>query len=308
MNSAFWWSDWSLENGRVAVKSTGHHLPLGGSLVFVCLRWLLFFACIQIWRLRTIGKPGIRVAFYPNSPRPWYFVWACLRLRGARFTKAAEEADLVCFFEDQTTASWQKKIEAQATLNQECRDVSKSRVGDIFERVFGYSIAVDPISHAGDLVEKSEKNGAHDGRVVAGPCKRRFGFAYQRLVDNRFAGDLVRDYRCLVVGPQIPVVFVKERKLETRFSNQNSSVTTAAPETLFSASETERLVVFAREIGLEWGAIDVLRDRKNGRLYIVDVNKTNIDPPSALGLFEKLGVTSRVADALDQFLVLKLQG
>ena len=53
-------------------------------------------------------------------------------------------------------------------------------------------------------------------------------------------------------------------------------------------------------MSLDWGALDVLRDRNDGRIYVVDVNKTNIDPPIALPLCDKLSATKRVARMLRQ--------
>ncbi len=58
----------------------------------------------------------------------------------------------------------------------------------------------------------------------------------------------------------------------------------ADPLTYFSAAELAQISEFARLIGLEWGGVDVLRDRTDGRLPIVDANKTDMGPPIALQL------------------------
>lgn len=52
-----------------------------------------------------------------------------------------------------------------------------------------------------------------------------------------------------------------------------------------------------RSIGLDWGGVDVLRDRSSGRIYIVDANKTDMGPPVALKLGAKLRATRRMAQA-----------
>jgi hypothetical protein len=48
---------------------------------------------------------------------------------------------------------------------------------------------------------------------------------------------------------------------------------------------------------LDWGGLDVLRDRTDGRLYVVDVNKTDMGPPIAMKLRDKITVTRRLAAA-----------
>ena len=50
-------------------------------------------------------------------------------------------------------------------------DISKTRVDEAFSKVFGYSPMVDPRTHAGPLVRKSERNGAHDGEIIIGPVE-----------------------------------------------------------------------------------------------------------------------------------------
>jgi hypothetical protein len=43
---------------------------------------------------------------------------------------------------------------------------------------------------------------------------------------------------------------------------------------VFSRQEQRQIASFCREIGLDFGCIDVMRDVTDGRIYIVDVNKT----------------------------------
>ena len=38
---------------------------------------------------------------------------------------------------------------------------------------------------------------------------------------------------------------------------------------------------------LDWGGMDVLRDKGDGRIYVVDVNKTDMGPPIALSIADK---------------------
>ena len=53
---------------------------------------------------------------------------------------------------------------------------------------------------------------------------------------------------------------------------------------------------------LDWGGLDVLRDRKSGALYVVDVNKTDMGPPIALPMKDKMRAVRTLAAALRAFL------
>ena len=48
---------------------------------------------------------------------------------------------------------------------------------------------------------------------------------------------------------------------------------------------------------MDWGGVDVLRDRATGKIFIVDANKTDMGPPIALQLGHKLKATRRMAKA-----------
>jgi hypothetical protein len=55
-------------------------------------------------------------------------------------------------------------------------------------------------------------------------------------------------------------------------------------------------------MGLDWGGLDILRDRHDGRLYVVDVNKTDVGPLIAPSWPDKLRSMRRLADALVRLL------
>ena len=66
-------------------------------------------------------------------------------------------------------------------------------------------------------------------------------------------------------------------------------------------TKSTALALFCREIGLEWGGVDVLRDRNDGKLYIVDANKTDMGPPIALNLADKIVATRMLARAFRDY-------
>ena len=85
-----------------------------------------------------------------------------------------------------------------------------------------------------------------------------------------------------VFGSTMPFCYLKRRPLEQRFSNENSAVDLLEVAAVFSPKEIELLLRFSTAIGLDYGELDVLRDRLDGRIYVVDVNNTPDGPPNHL--------------------------
>lgn len=294
-----WLSDFHFENGAFLVKKTGHYVPANLSLFTDILAWMSFYTLAQGWRLghRLRGHRAPRIAFLPDQPRPWYFIWPVLHAAGAIIEKDVHKADVIFHFDDSTHSEARRpQIDHDAKfINFDCRDVSKSLVATAFEKAAGYSLAVDPATYDGLMVEKSEINATHDGRIVQGPMEFIEGKSYQRLVNNEIAGDLVEDLRTTIVAGEPTIVFRKRRALQRRFANENSAVRQLLPNDCYSADELNIIRAFVKEIGLDWGGVDVLRDADTGKIYIVDANKTDMGPPIALPLGQKLRSTRLMA-------------
>ncbi len=219
---------------------------------------------------------------------------------------SADHADAAMYFEDQTLkAKTPPPFTDRPALNYLCDDISKSHVADIFKTVFGYDLSVDPSSHNGPMVRKSEHNGAHDGAIIQGPIKAEDGWVYQRVIDNQ-DGDHVLDLRCPTIGGTIPHIYLKRRPLDQRFANMNSSCELAQTQDWLSDEEQKKLSQFCAAMHLDWGGIDVLRDNSDGRIYVVDVNKTDMGPPIVLPLREKMRSTAILAKALTQVIQAKI--
>jgi hypothetical protein len=302
MHRALWWKDFEFQDGVVTVKKTGARLRLEPGLIGEVLSWFPFYFVVEAWRLGGSSRSGPMIWFAPDRPRPWYLIWSVLHAAGARIAKSADQADAVFFFDDSTTGSAMEWPTDARAINRHCQSIAKTHVGTVFEQCFGYSLNVDPTRFTGSMVRKSEANGAHDGRIVEGPCALEPGFVYQRVIDNSIAGGMVEDLRCPTVGGKIPLVILKRRKLESRFSNSNENVELVETATVLSATEQARLSDFARAMQLDWGGLDVLRDKCDGRLYVVDVNKTDMGPPIVMALDDKIRVTKRLATAFLEFL------
>jgi hypothetical protein len=301
MTEALWTSDFTFAGRSLTVKKTGATVKLDREVLKSAANWLAFYlpvrAVAQLHAVRGDRRPA--VWFAPDRPRPWYLVWAAAAWGGVRVAKTPAEAAAAFYFEDATHGRPPTPKTARL-VNFGCVDVSKSHVAAVFEQVFGYPLSIDPARTTGFVVEKSEANGVHDGQVVRCPRAPKPARVYQRLVDN-IEGDEAVDLRTPFVGGKPVLVFVKRRPLHRRFDNYNSTVALAPPEQLFSTVEIARLTEFAGAMQLDWGGLDILRDRISNRIYVVDVNKTDM-PPLALPWRDKLRAVSRLGRAFRQLI------
>lgn len=232
---------------------------------------------------------------WPEVPGRPYLAWKIARLCGLRLVgRPTENARLGSVFCDATHVPSPPPSSLPSgvpIINERCLDISKERVELAHRRAFGYGMAVDPTTHAGPMVAKSDANAAHDGRVIIGPIERAEpGYVYQIEIDNRVDNirgrrlpvPTVLDMRVTIVGGEITGAYRKYRAAGKRFLNTNDRASFHEPGELFSALEVERLIAFASDIGLDLGEIDVLRDNASGRIYAIDANNTPHSPPGVL--------------------------
>jgi len=290
-----WLGDFRYEDGRILVKSTGVWMKNDFQLWADIFRWLTYYAFVRwhgLWAPR-----GPRIYFMPHRPRPWYIVWAATVWGGMRFARSAAEADASFYFEDQTQAT-PPAAPAGRTLNFGVGDVSKTCVARVMETAFGYPLAVDPTTFIGEAVEKGEGNGLHDGRLVMCPTQPAPGKAYQRVIKTERDDGWAYDLRTACVARKPVVVFLKRKPAAARFSIQNTSVDVKRPDEIFSADELRQIEKFCETMQLDWGGLDILRERETGRLYVVDVNKTDTGPAVVLSWSDRTIATQRLSDAL----------
>ena len=55
----------------------------------------------RTWR-RVTGHKRPTIAFYPDKPRPWYFIWPVTHVSGAKLIDDVATADIVMQFDDST--------------------------------------------------------------------------------------------------------------------------------------------------------------------------------------------------------------
>ncbi|MEM7669121.1 MAG: hypothetical protein AAF317_08210 [Pseudomonadota bacterium] len=289
--------DVRLTKQGVQVKQTGHHIPMEIGTVVDILKWVRYDHNLR--KTPKLCVSCLKVCFHPHKAARWYFARAIVERMGAEIVENPAEADLVWSFEDSTHTEEVQVPGNAVTFNAECTDISKTHVGDVFREAFGYDMSADPATYDGDMVEKSEVNGAHDGRIVHGPIEPNPDAVYQRLVDNRTDDGHVEDLRTTIIGGRPVLVFRKKRPESSRFANSNADVTLSELDEVFTQDEINKITAFAKGLKLDAGGVDVLRDRKTGKLFIVDANKTDMGPPLALSLEDKLRATTLMAEAVE---------
>ena len=159
-------------------------------------------------------------------------------------------------------------------VNRRVNNVTKSYVDYVFTSIFGYSSMVDT-NRFGYCVQKSEKQSAHDGKIIRMPCQKESGYIYQKLIDNRLSMDMVYDIRIPVFMEEIPFVFIKSKTIEGTFENMIASKLKywiADTREYLTNDEIIKIKTFACKMHVDIAEIDGLRDNSTGRLYLTDVN------------------------------------
>jgi hypothetical protein len=294
---AHWFADLALTRTGLVVRKTGRKIGLAEITPGEFAKFLTYlgYVLIRSAYVRMMRPAKLSVHFAPDRPRPWYIVWSAMALGGVKYARNPKDADAAFYFEDLTIGAPPEGMSATA-LNAACTDISKSRVAEVWEQVSGYPLSLDPMRHSGEAVEKSEVNGVHDGRVVVCPHVPRPGFTYQAFIDAS-DGKTAFDLRTTIIDRKPLFVLVKTKPAANRFSIHNTTVKYTALERVFSDVEVDLLTRFAETMQLDWAALDVLRDRGTGRIYVVDVNKTDTGPAVDLSWSDRLKFSRCVSEA-----------
>jgi len=214
------------------------------------------------------------------------------RIGGLKISPNIETADHIFIFDDSTHSHVGEDLPAHLrakAVNDRITDISKNNVANIFTDIFGYALKIDPLTYKGQAVKKSDANGTHDGVVINCPITKeayQTDQAYQKLIDSTYNGTQSEDLRIIYILGEIAVVFHKWKDLDKRFGTDYARVDIEKAEDVFSSPEQELIFKFCEEIKLDYGAIDIMRDKHDGRIYIVDVNKTGM-PVLCLSISEQ---------------------
>ncbi|MGV8839910.1 MAG: hypothetical protein ACWA6X_06350 [Bauldia sp.] len=247
---------------------------------------------------RPFAREPRTLYFIPELPAQYNAtILRICRLRGIRVALGTAADRPLMMWEDLTVNRTPAPPHA---LNGRCTDIRKSTVDRVHRETFGYGAGVDPALHHGPLVEKSEENAAHDGVVRTGPLtETRPGKVYQRLLHHE-RGGLLEELRIAVLFGTVPHVVVCWKSADHRFERLASRARLCDPGEVLSADELRRIAAFCAALGLDFGELDAIRDPSDGRLYVLDANKTPIGPARALPLRKIIESVVRFGRALDR--------
>lgn len=160
-------------------------------------------------------------------------------------------------------------------INIRCRDISKKKVNAVFEKIFGYSLEIDPLTYKGKCLKKPNRNGRPSKEIINCPIiKKEDGFVYQKLINNQINDDFTQDIRVPVFKNKIPLVYVGKKIIDSRFLTSYKTTKITEVSDVFSVEEVRKIILFCQNMGLDYTELDVLKDRDTGNLYIVDANST----------------------------------
>ena len=248
-----------------------------------------------LWDLFVKRK---RILFYPDYPRTLFVIYKILLFMGYHITA---DPKITCDF----AMKWRNSMDGNPFLppeptleklainqsnikfiNMDCNDVTKMRVNKVFEETFGYSLSVNPEIYKGKCIMKSDWNGLHIGEILDCPTSVRKGnYVYQKLIHNEVEDNLVEDIRVPIFKNNIPFVYLKYRSTNQRLidrSHTNKKVVIAEVFDVLSEEEIENVIKFCEKMKLDYGEIDVLRDKHDDKIYIVDVNNNPAGPPEPI--------------------------
>jgi len=225
-----------------------------------------------------------KILFYPNNVRKGGKVWAyCKWLGIENVTKAYKEGILAAFFthpnpdclypKDKEIIKISKQFKV---FNLDFNNAQKDYIYKVHKEIFGYNADI-PEDYEGKIVRKSifqyRKKETFVNKVI--PVKN---FTHMKFINTYKDGYHV-DMRVPYFDGDIPIVVLKkkltpfERKVE---------IESVEVKKCFSSEEIFLIKEFCREINLDYGELDVLRDNKDGMIYVIDVN----DKP-ALGFLQR---------------------
>jgi hypothetical protein len=157
------------------------------------------------------------------------------------------------------------------------------------------------LTHSGLLVIKSDANAKHDGRIVQGPLsidQIHASSVYQRVIRNQDEFGCWLDLRVVVMDGIMPLLYLKFKNENERFTNKTASVRLAKTADYLSSEEMKGIAQVMSLHQTDAAELDVLRDADDGRIYVVDINPTPWGPPEKLDKSSQKEAIERMADRL----------
>ena len=199
----------------------------------------------------------MKIAFTPDPLNGWHRVHH-VRMMGLFEVVPVSEADIV--FNWSTRSVYCPPVDG--AVNGRLTDVSKTMVEYVFNCVYGYSSTVtDGMAVEKPVAEQGKKN----ARIVnLSLMQMQPGMIYQRVLCD-INSPVTKEDRYVVMRG-VPVLLTRKTK---HITPSNITGTTIDVEVM-KPKEDSRINEFCRQIGLDFGELDILTWKDKD--YIIDVN------------------------------------
>jgi hypothetical protein len=101
-----------------------------------------------------------------------------------------------------------------------------------------------------------------------------------------------------IVNKTLDFVYLKYRDINERFKNTTIKTELKPIIDVLSSDEIILINKFVKKIELDYGELDILRDKDDGKIYIVDVNNTPHGPPANTNKKDALTAIEKISHAL----------
>ncbi|MCP4457681.1 MAG: hypothetical protein GY816_06595 [Cytophagales bacterium] len=170
-------------------------------------------------------------------------------------------------------------------INANLGNINKLALDTLHKKIFGTSLIINPLTYKGEFLEKDGGTPGGAGHTANNtpfiihqhPIKEvNDQSVYVRLIDNLDEHGYFIDQRVYVFKQEIfPCCRIFQ--LKGRFETQSAGSISKEIRWLedeFSKEERGKMLKFVKRLQLDYGEIDVIRERRSKNIYLVDVNNT----------------------------------
>lgn len=264
---------------------------------------------IRYWRLYyKNNRKNKTVLFYPEYPKRMNLLHQIFRSLDYNITNNPNQPFqyvIKCFDTTIDTGNSNETLDKISKnymiINKGCLDISKEMVDQVFSDVFQYSSLVDPLSYNGKYIQKSNLNATHDGIILDKPIRNtKEGYVYQRLINNAYDNNTTVEMRVPVMKSHIPFVYYKYKPINDRFGCKLIKAERVDTHKALSTEEQDKIVLFCKKMMLDFGELDILRDKDSQKIYITDANNNPTGPPKFM---PRKKAIDKLAQALSKYVL-----
>lgn len=219
-----------------------------------------------------------KLLFYPDNTKDGAKVFSyCQWLGIENITDPTKDGIIAVFFnhpnpeciypKDETIIELSKKYKV---YNLNCNNTRKSHVAKIHKKVFGYNADIEN-NYRGRVFRKSELQYQRDEEILPA-IGTNPDYYYMKYIDTFEKGMGYVHHRVPYFDGEIPIVIKVGKRHPYKRKRSTNKHQIGKPGEFFKQYELRLIKKFCKKIGLDYGELDVLRDIKTKKIFVVDVN------------------------------------